>query len=879
MRWGRIGKKDADLDRELRSDLDLEEEEQRENGASPAEARFAARRAFGNPALIREQTRAIWTWNGFESFTSDVRYGLRGLCRTPLLTFMVVLALSVGMGLNVGIFSILNTMFLEPPTRIDPASFVQIYPRYEGWFAGAAQSSRLNAEDFDAIRTQAHSLRDVAAWEQIGISLDDLHRQDSSLLVTCNYFHVFGMERTLMGRFFLPDECQSGTETRVLVLSEHFWRNRYASDPQIVGKVLHINRQPFVVVGIAADSSANLIPGDVWMPYTLQPAFNHGDSAFQNPNSAWLNAAARLRQGYTRADARAEIETILRQRDRFYLEQRTFTLDRKTSVVLTNGSYIEDPAFQTVAAGLMALVMGPLVLVLLLACTNVTMLFLSRSLVRRGEIAVRLALGAGRGRLTRMLVIESLLAAFLAGIISIGLAIRIPSLVLATLDPQGQFSSAIYPDWKVFGFLACLVLVSAVLSSLAPARESFRFDLVTALKGREGSVTARTPTTDALIVVQLAMSFVLLAAAVLFARMPSTIEGIDPGFETRRLMTVPLEVTVPPYTNTSAIAFHRALEARLLALPGVQSLAWASIAPFRFSPQQEVHLDNQSAGQGHAASVDKVSPNFFSTFSIPLLHGRQFLNSDASAAGPANVAIVSQAFARTFWGAGDPVGKVVVTTDRRRLVVIGVAADTRSERYGIVDGPRLYTLRHSNSVDGELFVRFTDDAAPLARAIEQAVKTLDPTQVETPVTIRDFLETNATQIRALARIVLFMAGIAVVLAITGIYAVLSFVINRRTREFGIQMMLGATRESIFRSVMKRGLKQIAIGLFCGLILAFPAAWSFARMTKRGVLPIHAFDFSVYCIAAIILLVVSICAMALPGLRATRVDPMQALRNE
>jgi predicted permease len=810
----------------------------------------------------------------------DILYALRSARRTPLLTFIVVLALSVGIGLNAGVFTILNFMFLDPPTRKDASSFIQIYPRYEGWFTGADQFSSFNAEDYEAVREQAHSVSDLAAWQAIETTLDDVHRKNSSLLVTCNYFRVFGIDRPLMGRFFLSEECNSGTSVRIAVLSEHLWKNLYSSDPLIVGKVIHINRQPLTVVGVAPDSSANMLPGGIWIPYTLQPVFNHGNSAFQNPNQTWLAVAGRLRQGYSRADATAELQTILRRRDHFYLEQKTFTLDRKTSVVLTNGSIIENPAMQSIAIGLMGLIMGPLSLVLLLACTNVTMLFLSRSIVRRSEIAVRLALGAGRARLMRMLALESFLTASIAGVVSIFLAARVPALLFGSLDPvEGQFASVIRPDWTVFGYLAALVLIATLVSALAPLRESFRFDLVTALKGREGTATMRSRTTSALIVVQLAMSFVLLAAAVLFARLPSTITGIDPGFEMRQAMTVPLEVDIPPYTKVSALAFYRTLETRILGIPGVQSLAYASMSPFGFTPQDEVRFEKQTKGQGRAAAIDNVSVDFFSTFGIPLLHGRFFLRSDISGSQSAPVAIVSQAFAKAFWGNNDPTGKIVVTPDDRHLMVIGLARDTRSEHYGMLDGPRLYTLRDPDSLQGQLFVRFRGDAAPIAASIEQIVKTLDATQPDTPSTIWDFLETNATEMRALARIILFMACIAVILAVTGVYAVLTFAINRRTREFGIQMMLGARRESIFMSVMTKGLQQIAIGLLVGMVLAIPAAWTFAIMTKRSTLPIHAFDISVYGISAVILLVVSLCAMGFPAFRATKVDPIQALRNE
>jgi putative ABC transport system permease protein len=811
----------------------------------------------------------------------DVLYAIRSARRTPLPTFVTVLALSVGIGLNAGVFAILNFLFLNPPTKKDPASFVQIYPRYQGWSIGPATDSSFNAEDYEAIQAQTRSLADVAAWQTIATTLDGVRRPGGALiLVTCNYFRVFGIDRPLMGRFFNPDECTPGTAVQIAVLSEHFWRNYYSSDPLIIGKVIHISGQPLTVVGIASDRSANLLSGGVWIPYSLQPAFNHGNSAFQNPNWAWLTVAGRLRRGYSRTDATAELQTIIRRRDRSYFEQKVFTLDRKTSLVLTDGSFIRNPARQSVAMILMALILGPLALVLLLACTNVTMLFLSRSITRRGEIAVRLALGAGRARLIRMLALESFFTAAAAGVASIYLAARFPFLLFSAIDPAtAAVASVIRPDWKVFGYLAALVLIATAASALAPMRESFRLDLVTALKGREGSATMRSHTTSALIVVQLAMSFVLLAVAVLFARLPFSIVNSDPGFETHHTMTVPLEVEIPPYTEASALSFEHSLESRILQVPGVQSLAWGSLAPFRGAPISEVRLDTQSRGQGRPASIDNVSPEFFSTFGIPVMHGRTFLRSDVSANNGAQVAIVSRAFAKAFWADSDPVGKIVITPDDRRLVVIGMAGDTRSERFGILDGPRLYTLRNEQALDGQLFVHFSGSAAPVATSIEQIVKSMDETQEGIPSTIWNFLESNASDMRSLAKIILFMAGIAVLLAITGVYAVLTFAVSQRTREFGIQMTLGATRQSIFRLVMKRGLRQIALGVLLGLAMAMPAAWAWMRITRDAWMHVDSFDPSLYSISTLILIVVSLFAMCLPALRATQVDPIQALRNE
>jgi ABC-type antimicrobial peptide transport system permease subunit len=274
-----------------------------------------------------------------------------------------------------------------------------------------------------------------------------------------------------------------------------------------------------------------------------------------------------------------------------------------------------------------------------------------------------------------------------------------------------------------------------------------------------------------------------------------------------------------------------------------------------------------------------VTSAFFSTFGIRLLDGRLFSVSDAHAESAASVAIVSQAFAKQFWPDGNPVGKIVMTPDDKPLTVVGVVADTRSERFGILDGPRLYALRNQGSRDGVLYVGFTGSADRAENAVRDALKSIDSTQTDMPQTIWESLEANAEAMRSLARIILVMASIAVLLAITGVYGVLSFAVNQRTREFGLKMVLGANRSVIFRSIMLRGVRQIAFGLVFGIALAEPAAWMFARLLKRSPFPMRSFDVAVYGIAALLLVAVSLAAMLLPAVRATQVDPMKALRTE
>jgi len=811
----------------------------------------------------------------------DLLYTIRSARRESVLSIIAVVALSLGIGLNAGVFTLLNAMFLNAPTKANPASFVQIYPRYEGWFKGAAQFSSFTTEDYDAIHIRSTALEEAAASQQSSAILDRANRRISTLLVTCNYFHVFGIDRPLLGRLLGPNECDRGIAAQVVVLSEPFWRSHFNADLHIVGEVIHLNGLPFTVVGVVTADDANLLVAGVFIPYTLQPILDRSTNLFASPDSPWLGITARLRQGHSRANAQAELATILRQQDRAYVERKISAFNRKTSVVLTNGSFVQNPAMRDLVLALMALILGPLLLVLLLACSNVTMLFLSRAVVRRGEIAVRLALGIGRARLIRMLLMESMLTVLIAAPISIALAYRVPLLIMNVADPnQSGFVPLIHPNWHVLGYLAALAVMATVASSLAPVQAAWKLDLTTALKGREGPTTMGSRTTNGLIIAQTAMSFVLLAAAVLFGRLPGMVTGMDPGFETRHTLAVPLDLDTSSENRTAALSFYRTLESRIRTIPGVQSLAYENLRPFRGQPPpNEIRLTGQEKGQGKPTSVDSVSTDFFSTFGIRVIAGRSFLSSDETSASPGSVVVVSQALAKQFWPNDNPIDKVITTPDDKRCVVVGVVADTRSERFDITDGPRLYTLRDPAALDGEMYVRFTGDTNSMESAVRDAVRSLDPTQIEAPQTIWESLAAEAGQMRSLALIVVVMASIAVLLALTGVYGVLSFVINQRRREFGIKMALGANRPSIFYSILLRGCRQLALGLVCGIALAEPAAWTLTRLLKNSPLPLRNFDVLVCSIAAGLLLAVSLSAMYLPAMRATQVDPMKALRTD
>jgi predicted permease len=880
MRSWQIRKRNADLERELRSDLELEEEEQRERGVPPEEAAYAARRAFGNSSLIREQTHEAWGWAPVERFWQDLFHALRSAQRAPLLSIVAIVALAVGIGLNAGVFTLLNSLFLQPPTLKDSHSFVQVYPRYTGWSMREDKYSFFTTEDYDAIRSRSQVLEDVAAWQVSSPALEEGSKQSTTMLVTCNYFHVFGVDRPLIGRLLASGDCSRGSAAQVVVLSEATWKADLGGDSRIIGQSIHLNGTPFQVIGIVASDAANFLPGGIFVPYTTEPLLHRGRDLLSSPDMPWLSLAGRLRSEFSRADAQAELSTIMSQQDRAYVRRQISAFNRKTILVLTNGSFIENPAIRNRVVAMMAFILGPLMLILLLACCNVTMLFLSRTVTRRGEIAVRLALGAGRRQLARMLLAESLLTAAIGGAFSILLVYRVPLLIMNTVNASRARSVLlIRPDWRVFSYLAVLIVAATIISSLMPIRAALKLDLLTALKERESTATVRSKTTSGLIIVQIALGFVLVCVAVTFGRKPSLITSMNPGFDIHHTMAVPVSVDTSAANRANALAFYRILESRILAIPRVQSFTYASLGLFRPVPPTEIRLPDQTAGQGKPTSVNNVSSSFFSTFDIPLIEGRSFNSADSTSPNADSVAVVSQAFAKEFWPSNDPLGKSILTPDNRRLIVVGVAADTQSETFSVTDGPRLYTLRDTSALDGQLYVHFAGSPKPVENAIRDTVKVLDRTQILAPETIWESLEADAEQMRSLAGIILTMASIGLLMAVVGVYGVLSFAVNQRTREFGIKMVLGANRSTIFRSVTRQAIRNTILGLLCGGALAEPSMWALGRFQSGSPLPLHGLNIFVFAVSASLLAVISLVATWLPALRATRADPIQVLRAE
>src|SRR5579872_794845 len=775
-----------ELGEEIESHLRMAAREREERGETSRQAEQSARREFGNASVVREVARDQWGWRWLEQLLQDLRYSLRGMRRAPLLMLTVISALAAGIGLNAAVFAIVDESWFQAPVEKDPGSFVQVIPSYSGWFDTEDQFRGFTVKDYDAIRTRAKSLGDVAGFSGAGgVKLDDDSAESGLGMVTCNFFSVYSWQ-PIAGRPFLPQECATPGAAPVAVISEALWRIRYAADPHIAGKTVRINQHPYTIVGVISGRAPLWMHGDLWVPYTMQPEFYRGYDGFKHADYPWLSVVGRLKPGYSRKDAQAELRLIENQQDRLIP-------GRKTAVQVTNGSMFQNPDTRSFGLIIIPLIMGPMALILLVACTTVTMLLLSRAAARRGEIAIRLTLGAGRSRLLRMLATEGMVIAAAAGAISLYLAYKLPGVFWIFVLGQRGYNS-LGPDWTVQAYLAGVTLLAGCIAGFAPARESLKVDLLTSLKGREGATTARSRTRSILVIAQLAMSFVLVTAGVLFVRLQRSITSVDPGFETRQVFLVPMGVSMPPYTKESAAAFYRTVQQRVQELPGVRSASYATIVPFSEVVADEVRLPGEAKGQGRKAAVEQVSTSFFETLGIPILRGRAFRNSDATAGANATVAVVSSAFATAFWKGQDPVGKVAVMPDNKQVLVVGVARDAKSTEFDVPDGPRIYLPQNPQALTGSLLVRFDGEARSLAPAITKTIRDLDATQVVAPTTLRSMLEDRATKIRPLTEIVAFMALLALLLALSGVYGVVAFSMSQRTREFGIRMVLGATKE-------------------------------------------------------------------------------------
>ena len=799
----------------------------------------------------------------------DLRYALRTLVKHRNFTLAALLTLALGIGINTSIFTLLYSLAFRPLPVKDPDRVVNVYQILDGEFSRQVEGNvaMLSYPEYVTYRDRVASLSGLAASADVKLYLGGNNvERVNGLMVSDNYFSLLGGGSTL-GRTFFDKECQTPQQCPIAVLSHNFWQRRFGSDANVIGNSIALNRQHFTVVGVAARDfhGAEMTVPDVWIPVTMQPAVMPDNKFLELANCSWLNVIGRLNNDASLPQAQAEMQLVAAQMDHEYP-------GRKTTVNVMPGSYLNSPEVRSEGTPVAILIMLAVGLVLLIACANVSNLMLARAAARRKEIAVRLALGASRWRLIRLLLTESLLLAVAGGVAGLLLAMSLPPILFSAI-PEIGLDVDFKPNVTVFAYMFLISLVTGVVFGLAPAIESTKTNLTDALKSTRSRPRLSRPRLRNLLVIgQVAVSLVLLIGAGLFVRGLQRAHSTDLGFDQKNVIILSMDLTTQGYDEARAATLYSQLSERFKTLPVIKSVSLAQVPPF--SGVRETTIDVEG-GEVSAVGVgaNVVSPEYFQTLGIPLRRGRQFTEDDVrSGASPA---VISQAMASRFWPGADPIGRRFVDNGTSHSV-IGVVADISSQQVGKPDGPLFYTPASPAKLTGLSFVLRTNENLPASvSAVRDVARSLDK---DAFISVEP-LEKSVSRMLEPARMGAWFSGtvslLALLIAATGVYGMLSYLVVERTSEIGIRMALGAQRRNVLLLIVGDGMKLAAIGAAIGVAGAI-VLMKVASSLLSGVGPTDALTFVTVSIGA---LAVALLACYIPARRATKVDPLVALRNE
>jgi predicted permease len=887
MRWWQVRKRDADLVRELESDLELEEEEQRERGLSAEEARYAARRAFGNTTLIREQTHESWGWTPFERFLRDVRYALRQLRRSPGFTLTAILTLALGIGAVTSVFSVINGVLLKPFAFRQPDRLVVMREAvYEERNERTAVPD--NYRHFLRLKKTATTLEDAAIFAQNGLSVSpngDHPRIVGAVLASPNLLQLLGVQ-AMLGRNFTDADAQKGAAD-VVVLSYEGWQTFFAGDPKAVGQTLRIGGEPVTIIGVLPPGMR--FPQIALAPKTVFQESVHDALLFKPlvPSERDLKAdmgnfdykaIARLKPGVTLAGASAELDAL----------QKAYTLSAHLplhfGIALT-------PLTKDVASGVSGalwLLFAAVGAVLLIACVNLANLQLARAVNAERETAVRAALGASRAQLVRSRLIESLVLALIGGAAGAALAFAGVRLLLALVPANVPRLDEVQVSLPVLAFAAGLSIVAAILFGTLPALRSLRVPPQAALQAnsaRAANTQEGHRTRSVMVGAQMACTVILLIVTSLILRSFSNLMHQNRGFDSSHITIAQVDLFAPQYgdfstnANTVKHAFIDRALASLGQLPGVQSVALTSVTPMTgetwvdnlFRPDHPV-----PAGKEPVINVRWINPDYLPTMRSPLVGGRNFTAADR--ANP-YVALISERTAREGFPGENPVGRTItniVPDDDHRVTVIGVVADARIN--GLKDNAAVVYLPYWAFTPWTLsfLVRSSQSSDALIPEMRRAIWQIDP-QVAIPTlkSMDDQVSDSVATDRFQAMVLTSFGAAALLLALLGVYGVLAYSVSLRRQEFGIRIALGSGKSALVRLVLRQAAYSVLPGTVIGLALAFVALrWVRSLLYQTPVMDPLAIGGSV-----LLLLVAATIAAMVPARRAASIDPMRALRAE
>ena len=870
----RRGRFERDLDDEVRLHIALRADDLERTGVPRAEAERRARVEFGGVEVHKEDVRQSRGLSLVDGLAQDLRFVGRSLRRNSLLSLAVIATLSVTIGMTTGVFTLLEAGMLRPRVDHDPAAFFRVFVAYRTESDRFPKPGSVSLADLVAFRTAATSARSMTAYFKVNAPLDASQLVNSRFLaVTCDFFSVYAPPPPLLGRPLQAADCEHGE--RVIVLGETAWRQRYGADPSIVGKSIRLNDHAVTVVGVlpAYDGQFDRIEG--WLPYTNTPALGLGADLAADPTLAVFTVDGFAGPGHTRRNVSAELATAAARQDRLYPK-------RQSGVLVTNGSLIEQPMVRPLMIAAFGIVVLLLSFVVVIACTNVTTLLLSRAEARRQEVAVRLAIGASRPRLLRLLLTETAVLAILAAAGAVWFAYSIPPLLVRMLLGQSQGWS-VSPDWLAFAWLAVATLLAGAAAGLAPALGALNMSLVDALKAGGSQAGARIrrgkrrgPVYGRLITVQLALSFVLLAGSYLVFRSYQRLANLNVGHATRDLMTVTLSDQDPAKPQVGG-SLRTTVRPRLLAVRGVQSAAFASALPSTAQPATEGVTVN---GLRRLATRIETSGAFFETTGIRVVRGQSYGDAEPACTSGGCSVVLSQEMARQLFGTRDPLGGTVRTDSGAVMRVVGVAADVANANGTPGPLPILYepwdpAPRHAGY---DALVRFSGRQPEISAAIATAMHQAIADASVNVQNVQELIDRNTQIPRQLATIIGTFAVLAVVLAMIGVHGVVSFSVRRQTKELGVRIALGASSRDIYAAVARGYVRPIVAGMAAGMLIAVPTA----IFVQRGVTMLPILDrgspFSLV-MAALAMLVVIAGAIAGPAWRASVISPLTALHSD
>ncbi|HEV8431390.1 MAG TPA: ABC transporter permease [Pyrinomonadaceae bacterium] len=797
-----------------------------------------------------------------EAIFADIRYGLRWLLKRPSFTAIALLTLAVGIGVNTAIFSVVNAVMLRPLPYDNPGQLVRLWSDRLGQ---RTEQNEFSPAEITEFRDQLTTFEDVGLFD-FGLSANltggtQPERVNASE-ASPGLFDLLRV-KPVIGRTFLPDEVEV-QQNRVALFSEGLWKRRFGADPNFAGKTVQLDGETFTVVGVLPESFKFPEKVDVWLPFSFTAADWQNDRQHY-----YVHAVGRLKPGVTLDQAKADLETIMQRLSPSFSAER-----KKWGVTLIP---MHEQEVGKVGTTLWIL-LGAVGLVLLIACVNVANLMLTRTADRRKELAIRVALGAGRSRVIRQLLFESLLLALIGGGAGIFLAVWLTRLFSTTLVETLPRGEEVGVDGRVLLFTLAVSILTAFVFGLAPALAGSNPNLNETLKegGRRSASGSRRSVRDFLVVSEIALSLVLLVGAGLLVKSFLRLQSVNVGFDARNVLT--MEVTLPrlkyPQTSDQNAFVQQAIQ-RIEALPGVKSVAATVNLPLVGTWGMGYSVPGHANQPFQIADNANVTPNYFGTMGIALRQGRDFSDHDTTKGAP--VIIINEAFVRKHFANENPIGQIINAGQKR--VVVGVVGDTRPRGLDLETKPQLY-LPYAQKPTIAPFLTFTirTETEPLsvAAVAQREIQTLDRDLPVANVRSMDqIVSTSLEQRRLTMGLFSGFAAIALLLAAIGVYGVVSYSVTQRTHELGIRVALGARWSDLLRLILKQGVTLASIGVVIGV----GAGLALTRLIKSLLFQVGTNDFTTFALVAGGLVVVVMLACYVPARRATRVDPLETLRAE